>query len=174
MRTPTLAREFLDHARTKLTEYMAQIARCTQLLSPDEMWQRDNEHTNSVGNLVLHLTGNVRQWIVAGLGAEPLVRSRPAEFAERGPLPTDEIVAALAQAVARAEDILARLEPSAVEARYTIQGYEVSGLIAVFHVVEHFAGHTGQIVHITKALKNVDLSLYDAEGQRRPGSGVVP
>jgi uncharacterized damage-inducible protein DinB len=174
MDTPTLVRDFLDHARRKLTEHMAQIDRCSRLLGPDEMWQRVNEHTNSVGNLILHLTGNVRQWILTGLGGEPLIRDRPAEFAERGPRPTAEVVGALAQVVAWAGDILARLELSAVEARYTIQGYEVSGLVAVFHVIEHFAGHTGQIVHITKALKNVDLSVFDAQGHKRPGWGVAP
>jgi uncharacterized damage-inducible protein DinB len=174
MATENLAGEALAHARTKLAEHLAQITRCAALLNTDETWQRANAHANSIGNLILHLTGNVRQWILAGLGGETLVRNRPAEFAERGPLPTAEILGALAQTVARATEILARLDAKKLATRRTIQGYEVSGLIAVFHVVEHFAFHTGQIVHMTKVLKDVDLSLYDAEGHKCPGCGVAP
>lgn len=174
MNTPTLPRDFLAHAGTKLNEHLAQIVRCVGLLSTDEVWHRANEHTNSVGNLILHLTGNVRQWILAGLGREAVLRNRPAEFAERGPLPAAEILAPLQQAVARAVEVLADLDAAALEARYSIQGYDVSGLVVVFHVVEHFAFHTGQIVHVTKVLKNVDVSLYDADGHKRPGRGVAP
>jgi uncharacterized damage-inducible protein DinB len=174
MNTQRLASDFLGHARAKLDEHAAQIARCVGLLSKDEMWHRANEHTNSIGNLVLHLTGNVRQWIIGGLDGQCVVRDRPAEFAERGPLPPEKIMSALQQTVARAGEILARLEPAALGTRYEIQGYDVNGQIAVCHVVEHFAFHTGQIVHITKVLKDVDLSLYDAEGHKRPGRGVAP
>jgi uncharacterized damage-inducible protein DinB len=169
-----LAHDLLAHARAKLEEHMAQVARCAGLLSADELWHRDNEHTNSVGNLLLHLTGNVRQWILGGLGGQPVARNRPAEFAERGPLPVAPLVGALHEAIAQAGVILAKLDAAALAARRNIQGYEVSGQIAVCHVLEHFAFHTGQIVHMTKVLKNVDLSLYDAEGHKRPGGGVAP
>ena len=169
MASDTLADEFVDYARRKLREHAEQIARCARLLHETEIWHRTNAHTNSVGNLILHLTGNVRQWIVAGLGGETFVRDRPAEFAERGPRPTAEILGELQAVVERALEVLARLDVRALEARYSIQGYDVSGAAAVFHVVEHFSGHTAQIVHITKLLKDVDLSLYDAAGHRSPG-----
>jgi uncharacterized damage-inducible protein DinB len=174
MSTETLARESLAYARTKLTDHLAQVVRCVGLLGPDELWQRANAHTNSVGNLVLHLTGNVRQWIVGGLGGEQIERDRPAEFAERGPLPAAELLGGLEGTVGRALEVLAGLNAGVLEARHTIQGYGVSGLSAVFHVVEHFAFHTGQIVHMTKVLKDVDLSLYDAHGHKRPGQGATP
>jgi uncharacterized damage-inducible protein DinB len=169
MSTETLARETLAFARSKLADHLAQIGRCVELLAPDEIWRRSNTHTNSVGNLVLHLTGNVRQWIVGGLGGEKIERDRPAEFAERGPLPAAELLGGLQSTVGRVLEILSSLDATALEARRSIQGYEVSGLSAVFHVVEHFAFHTGQIVHMTKVLKDVDLSLYDAQGHKRPG-----
>ena len=102
MSTETLARESLAYARTKLADHLAQIVRCVGLLGPGEIWRRSNTHTNSVGNLVLHLTGNVRQWIVGGLGGEQIERDRPAEFAERGPLPAAELLAALEGTVGRA------------------------------------------------------------------------
>ncbi len=167
--TETWARELIAFAQDKLARHLAQVARCVQLLGAAEVWQRTNEHTNSVGNLVLHLTGNVRQWVVGGLGGAPFVRDRPAEFAQRGPLAARRILLDLEQVVQRALPILGALDEAALLRRYTIQGYDVSGVAVVFHVVEHFSWHTGQIVHVTKMLRNVDLSLYDAHGHREPG-----
>jgi uncharacterized damage-inducible protein DinB len=174
MASRDLARGFLVHVSTKLAEHMAQVARCAELLSTDELWHRANEHANSVGNLILHLTGNVRQWILGGLGGQAVTRNRPAEFAARGPLPAGPLVAALQDTVTQARAILANLDEAALAARRNIQGYEVTGQVAVCHVLEHFAFHAGQIVHMTKVLKNVDLNLYDAEGHKRPGRSAAP
>ena len=167
--TETWARELMAFAQDKLARHLAQTARCVQLLDAAEVWQRTNEHTNSVGNLVLHLTGNVRQWVGSGLGGTPCERDRPAEFAQRGPLPARRILCELEQVVQRALSILGALDEAALLRRYAIQGYDVSGVAVVFHIVEHFSWHTGQIVHVTKMLRNVDLSLYDAQGHRAPG-----
>ena len=115
-----------------------------------------------------------------GLGAEPLEpvtaahplreRDRPAEFAARGGSSRADLLANCELAVRRASACIRSLDEEQLTARHTIQGYSVSGLLAVFHVVEHFSGHTGQIVHITKSIKDVDLSVYDAQGQRQaPG-----
>lgn len=168
------ANEFLRYAAGKLKQHLRQVIRCARLLNQDEIWYRANPHANSVGNLILHLTGNVGQWILEGLGGEAFHRDRRAEFAQRGPLPAAAIVSDLERVVARAMEILSGLDAQALMTHRTIQGYEVSGLLAVFHVVEHFAGHTGQIVHITKLLRNIDLSLYDADGRKLPGHDPLP
>ncbi len=157
----------------KLEQDCSQVLRCVRLLEPHEVWQRVNPRCNSVGNLVLHLTGNVRQWILSGLGGEPFERDRPAEFAERGPRPLEPMLTTFAQTVRRAIGIIAALKTETLGVRRQIQGYEVSTLVAVFHVAEHFSFHTGQIVHMTKALKNVDLSLYDRDGRRIQGTGQL-
>jgi len=174
MPTANTAAEFTKYAHGKLTQDLSQIVCCAAVLGVEQIWSRPNEHTNSIGNLILHLTGNVRQWIVAGLGGESFERDRPAEFAERGPLPTDEIVKALTNVVERACTVIAGLDAESLARRRTIQDYDVSTLAAVFHVVEHFSFHTGQIIHATKWLADVDLSLYDERGHRRPGMGNVP
>ena len=174
MSSESVAREFTAYARTKLMMHLAQIVRCAGLLSEAELWQRTNEHCNSVGNLILHLTGNVRQWIVGGIGGEPFTRDRPAEFAQRGPLPAAEITGALEDVVRHACASIAGLDMAALGVRRTIQGYDVSTVVAVFHVVEHFSFHTGQIVHLTKAMKSVELSVYDAEGHRLAGDEPIP
>lgn len=166
------AENFVSYAREKLGEHHAQIIRCVRLCSSDQLWHRANERCNGIGNLLLHLTGNVRQWIVAGLGGAAFERDRPAEFAERGPLPVEPILTRLAETIRAADGVLAGLSPEQVAAANEIQGYRVTGVEAIFHVVEHFAFHTGQIVHMTKVLTGRDVSLYDAHGRRMDGKAA--
>ena len=166
--------QFLRYAADKLEQNLAQVTRAVGLLTVDEFWHRPNPHTNSVANLLLHLNGNVRQWIVAGIGDEPFERNRPAEFAERGPLPVSALLSPLQHTVARAVAVLKTLNPGNLATPRRIQDYEISTLTAVFHVVEHFSFHTGQIVHATKWLRDVDLSLYDAQGHKLAGQTGGP
>jgi len=169
-----LIAQFRDAACRKLRQDMDQITRCTRLLSDQEAWSRSNEHCNSIANLLLHLAGNIRQWIVSGIGGEPFDRDRPAEFAARDVRPVGPILAELERVVTRAMETIAAMDAAAVARTYAIQRYSVTGLQAVFHVAEHISFHTGQIVHMTKVLKNVDLSLYDEQGQRRQSAGGKP
>jgi len=162
----------LSHACERLEHYRGQVARCVQLLSVEELWSRPNTHVNSVANLVLHLTGNVRQWILGGVAGVPVERDRPAEFAARGDDQTaPDVLAGLTAVVCDAISVLSELQAAELTEVRTIQGYEVSVQTAVLHVVEHFAFHAGQIVHATTWIKAVDLSLYDSQGQRMDGSG---
>lgn len=174
MDADALARQLVEAVARNLDKDLGQITRCAGLLGPDELWQRPNQHCNAVGNLLLHLTGNVQQWILAGLGGRAFRRNRPAEFAERGPLPAAQLLPPLQQTVREACQVLGGLDAAALLRRYTIQGYDVAGVQAVFHVGEHFSFHTGQIIHITKALRDVDLSLYDAHGRRLDGARNSP
>ncbi len=165
----TLAAELLEYSQTKLTESVQQIERCLNLLTVEQVWHRPNEVSNAIGNLVIHLNGNVRQWIVAGLGGEEFARDRPAEFAQREAIATEQILSDLKATIERANAVIGSLTPERLVAQVTIQDYAVSGLAAVVHVVEHFALHTGQIVYATKILINQDLSLYDSQGHRIDG-----
>lgn len=174
MHAERLTQDFTRSASEKLALNLKQITRCANLLDDEELWQRANAHCNSVGNLILHLTGNVRQWVLAGIAGEPFDRDRAAEFAQRGPLSAEQVVAALQQIVSRAIRVISGLSPADVSAARKIQGYELSTLSAVFHVVEHFSCHTGQIVHMTKVLRDVDLSLYDTDGRRLSGDAATP
>lgn len=158
----------------KFRQDLAQIVRCVRLLSHTELWQRANDHCNSVANLVLHLTGNVTQWVIDGLGGESHSRNRPAEFAAREGGDADAILPPLEQSLERVLTIIAGISADQLAKRYTIQGYDVSGVDVVYHVGEHFSFHTGQIVHITKAIRGVDLSLYDEQGRLRGKPGGQP
>ncbi len=160
----------IGHAAERLNHYLRQIERCVELLSIEELWQRPNAHVNSVANLILHLTGNVRQWVVGGIGGVPIDRDRPGEFAAHDGRPASELVPPLRWTIEQAIEILGGLTPAELIEPRTIQGYPVTVETAVLHVVEHFAFHAGQIVHATKWIKDVDLSLYHAAGQRVDGS----
>jgi len=127
------------------------------MLSEKEIWWRPNSASNSVGNLVLHLTGNVRQWIISGLGGAPDHRDREREFAEHGPIPHRSLRLGLGKTVTEACQVLQQLSRQALSRRYTIQGFDVTGVATVSHVVEHFAYHTGQIIFVTKLKRGRDL-----------------
>ena len=161
----------LSHSCERLDHYQGQIMRSAQRLSDDELWFRPNPHVNSVANLVLHLTGNVRQWILGGVAGIPVERDRPAEFSAQGGPTRDELLGAFTAVVCDAISVISELKAAQLAEFRLIQGYEVTVQTAVLHVVEHLAFHAGQIVHTTKWLKDVDLSLYNAQGQRIDGSG---
>lgn len=161
---------FVSESRRYLAqEYLVKIVACVAQLSDADLWWRPNEQSNSIGNLLLHLAGNVRQWIVAGVGGAPDRRHRQAEFDERGPLPRAEALRRLETAVAEADRVLEGLGAEQLTARRTIQGRDVTVLEAIYHVVEHFAMHTGQIVSLTKQRTGRDLGFYrDAGGLAVP------
>lgn len=149
---------FLSSAQGILAKHdLPLIVKSLQQLSEDEIWWRPNPASNSAGNLVLHLNGNVRQWIVANLGGAEFRRDRDREFAEPGPIPRNELVALLRRTVRDASRVLMKLSDDALAAKHTIQGLHVNGLEAVLHVVEHFSYHTGQIIYITKLTRARDL-----------------
>ena len=156
------ARAFIVIARSLLTgEYLPKIELCLERLSDEEVWWRANAESNSIGNLLLHLSGNARQWIVCGVGGKVDERERQQEFDERAHLPREELLARLRQTLAEVDDTLACFETEHILEHRQIQGCGVSVLEAIFHVVEHFSMHTGQIILLTKALKSVDLKFYE-------------
>ncbi len=171
-----LAPIFLAAARRALADiYLPRIARCLRELSASEVWWRPNDASNSVGNLVLHLEGNVRQWIVSGLGGARDTRHRDREFQERGPLPKRELLTRLRATVREACQVLEKLTPSDLAREYSIQGFRVTGLQAAFHVTEHFSHHAGQIILATKMFRGKDLGFTNLPGEQKRGkSKSVP
>jgi len=151
---------------------LPKIVKCLEQLSDEEIWWRPNPVSNSAGNLVLHLCGNVRQWIISGLGGTQDRRERDLEFAERGPVPRALLVSQLRRTVREACRVLAKLSDDALLREYKIQGYRVAGLDAVFRVAEHFGYHTGQIIYITKLKRAEDLKFTHLPVIKRPVLGA--
>ena len=171
----SLRTEFIAQAHhSLLRHHLPRIERCVNMLSETEVWWRPNPQSNSVGNLLLHLEGNVRQWIVSGLGGAPDNRQRDLEFSESGPLPHAEILARLRKTVRRAARVVARLSTANLLRQYQIQRFRVTGLEAVFHVAEHFAFHTGQIIYATKSLRGEDLGFTRLPGEKRTPKNRLP
>lgn len=166
----SIAATFLARSRYYLcTEYPAKIRAAVTALPPERLWWRPHEHANSVGNLLLHLAGNVRQWIVAGVGGHPDVRRRDLEFAARGGAEAEEMLAGLDATIREADSVIVQLLPSELLQRRVIQGRDLTVLEAIYHVVEHFSGHTGQIVWIAKMFAPEKIRFYDdSEGVAKP------
>ena len=157
-----IGKAFLLQARLHLNDdFMPKIARCLEVLSEEDVWWRAHETNNSVGNLLLHLSGNVRQWIVSGIGGKPDNRQRPLEFSERNPIHKEIVWSKLQDAVAEASQVLESFPAEQLLEKLRIQGFDNTALQAIFHVVEHFSLHTGQIIYITKLREARDLKFYN-------------
>jgi uncharacterized damage-inducible protein DinB len=168
--TPDPATVFLDRSRYYLgTEFPTKMRRAVEALPPEALWWRPNEQSNSIGNLLLHLSGNVRQWIVGGVGGVPNTRDRAAEFAAQGGMTSAELMAALDGVLAEVDGILAKLSAADLLERRIIQGRHLSVLEAIYHVVEHFAMHLGQIILLVKVQAPGSIRFYeDVGGLARP------
>lgn len=159
-----IARSFLARASEfMLGDYLPKIERCLEKLNDEQIWWRANEESNSIGNLILHLCGNAKQWIVCGVGSAPDNRNRDSEFEQRDLIPRDELVALLRSTLSDVQSTLQSVDPSALLEYRKIQGNDVDILEAVFHVTEHFSMHAGQIFLLTKLLTATDLRFYDFE-----------
>ncbi len=157
-----IGQAFLDQSRRYLSDqYLPKIAACVERLSAEDLWWRNDPASNSAGNVLLHLAGNMRQWIISGLGGAPDHRQRQREFDARDGGSAAELLEQLRNTVREADAVLAALRPETLLERRVIQGKDVTVMQAIYHVVEHFSMHTGQIILITKMLKTEDLKFYD-------------
>ena len=156
---------FINYSIEKLEQYLTRVEACVTKLTPDQVWARNAGNENAIGNLLLHLAGNVRQWILCGVGGETDTRQRQTEFDARGfdargGTAPEELLARLRSTVEAANGVIGSLTAARLSESSTIQGYDVTVLQAVYHVVEHFSGHTGQIIFATKLLTGEDLGFY--------------
>jgi len=156
-----LVEQFLECSRKQLFgQCWPRMKECVATLTTEQIWWRPNQASNSIGNLLLHLNGNVRQWLLASFNRDEDKRNRPAEFAAKEGATAAELLDRLGATLDEAAAVLDRLTADELLAPYEIQGYHESGLYAVYHVVEHFGMHYGQIVYITKLLSGKDLGFY--------------
>ena len=153
--------DFILNAEYRMDESMRMIRISVEQLSEEDIWKRPNTSSNSVGNLILHLCGNISQYIVSSLGRSPDVRERDLEFSASGNMKKEELMQSLEAIIDQSKKIIA----SANEQEYLrvreVQGFSMSGIGVVLHVVEHLSYHTGQIAYWTKILRDKDLGFYD-------------
>jgi uncharacterized damage-inducible protein DinB len=157
-----MAEHFISRSRSYLgAEYLPKIERCLESLSDEDVWWRENESSNSIGNLLLHLDGSTRTWIVDVAGGSQSPRDRQREFDEREHVPRAELMARLKRTLAEADEVLARVEAGELLERRQSPWDEVTVMEAVYHAVEHFSMHTGQIIMLAKMRTGRDLNLSD-------------
>ena len=161
---------FLARSRYYLSsEYLPKIKKCVDALPPDAIWRRANESSNSIGNLLLHLAGNVRQWIVKGIGGKDVHRDRASEFSAREGASGRELIENLERALVEADSVLAGLTPADLARPHVMQERDNTVLTAIYHVVEHFSLHLGQIVLLAKLHAPGAIAFYeDAGGLAEP------
>src|SRR5262245_24339262 len=158
----SIAEAFLKQTADHLeSDFLPKIRKCVDVLDENDIWWRGSEPENSIGNLLLHLSGNVRQWIISGVGGAADRRDRPREFSTRGGITKAEALSQLEGTVSEAAAVLRQLPPDELLRERTIQKFTRTGLDAIIHVLEHFGYHTGQIVFITKLRTQKDLKFYN-------------
>jgi len=148
-------------SRRYLREYLTKIRLSVSVLDDQVVWARPNESSNSIGNLLLHLSGNARQWLVSGVGGATDIRDRQSEFDQRAPLPVTALLDKLEQTISDCDRVLASLTSADLHTRRLIQANDVMVLEAIFHVVEHFSMHTGQIILLAKAEQPDRVRFYE-------------
>jgi len=156
-------RLFLNFSIAKLNRFTSQITDCLSRLREDQIWTRGTESENAIGNLVLHAAGNMRQQIISAIGGAPDTRVRDREFSARGGVSAPDLAERIRTTVAEAVKVLDGLTADRLCDPLHIQNRDTTVLEAVYHVVEHLAQHTGQIIFATKLATGSDLGY-----SRRP------
>ena len=146
-------RSALTHAiHDELDAALGRIGHCVSQLTDEQVWSRERADMNSIGNLVLHLTGNVGQLIVSGIGGVADTRQRQSEFDAREPMSKADLVAGLTAVVGRAKVAFADAGDDVLCGPITVGKYDWTGMQAVIRCVAHFRGHTQEIIHMTRAI----------------------
>ena len=152
--------EFIDQSIHRLEENTPKIQKCLDELTEEEIWKRPNPSSNSVGNIILHLCGNITQYILSSLGEIEDKRERDKEFSTTGGLNKKELFDKLQSTITQAVHVIGSINVENMLRKRSVQGFELSAIGIIIHVVEHYSYHTGQIIFWTKLLKDKNLAFY--------------
>lgn len=153
-------REFIEQCIYRNDLNTQRIIKCIDKINETEMWNAPNENSNSIANIILHLCGNITQYIISALGNKMDNRERDKEFSARGGYNKAELIQILSATVAAANDIIRHISEEALLKKYAVQGFNLTGIGIIIHVTEHYSYHTGQVAFWVKEIKNVDLGFY--------------
>ena len=151
---------FLAETINRLNRSFSRIEHCLEQIDHQEIWWRPNDNINSIGNLILHINGNLRQWILHGLGGEDDVRDRPTEFEGHVEMTKQNLNTLLTNLKTQLENTLNNFDNKKLLQKVRIQGFDVSLLNATYGTMTHLEGHTGQIIYITRMQKGTDYKLF--------------
>ena len=155
-----MKQEFINDSIQHLNEYTQRIETCLQLLTEEQVWQKPNESSNSIANLILHLCGNMTQYVLSSLGGEPDNRERDKEFSAEGGYTKEQLLSRLSTVVTKVITVVEQQEKASLLKTRSVQGFTKTGLSIILHITEHYSYHTGQIALLTKLMTNQDLGFY--------------
>jgi len=155
-----ITQEFTEESIFRIEKNTTKIIKCLEGLNEEQIWLRPNEVSNSIGNILLHLCGNITQYIISALGVQPDIRERDKEFSAKTGYNKDELQNKLTSTVEQAVIIIRNSDEYRLMKIYSVQGFNLSGIAIIVHVTEHFSHHTGQIIFWTKLLSGNDLAFY--------------
>ena len=153
--------EFIEQSILRMQENVPRINKCFSELSEKQVWQKPNDASNSIGNLILHLCGNITQYIISSLGGNADQRERDLEFSTRDGMTKNQLIDKLTKVVDQSVFIMSEIPELELMRKRKVQAFDLSGIGIIIHVVEHFSYHTGQIAFLTKQLINKDLGFYE-------------
>ncbi|WP_339726007.1 DinB family protein [Maribacter stanieri] len=156
-----LVEEIVENALYRMDESTRMIKKSLAEISEDEVWHKPNPSLNSIANLMVHLCGNISQYVISSLGETEDKRNRDDEFSVTGGLTKDELFTKLESVVDDAKRVIFNVTPNQLVKMRSVQGFSFSGVGIILHAVEHYSYHTGQIAFWVKQLKNKDLGFYD-------------
>ena len=157
----SLSEEFIEQCIYRIEEYTTKLFSCFEELGEADIWRRPNESSNSIGNIILHLYGNIRQYAISSLGNKPDTRERDKEFAARGGYTKEELKTKLASTINEAIEIIKKADENSLLQVRSVQGFTMSGIAIIIHVTEHYSYHTGQLIFWTKLLKDKGFGFYE-------------
>jgi len=158
--THSVSREFIEQSIHYIGLNTPRIEKCLADLTEEEVWNQPNESTNSIGNLILHLCGNITQYILSSIGGSSDHRERDKEFSTKGGLSKGELLQKLQHTISSAVSVIRNCDEDSLVKVRSVQGFNLSGIGIIIHVTEHYSYHTGQIALLTKMLRNKDLGFY--------------
>lgn len=152
--------EFKSQIIFRLKENTPRIQKCLDLLSEDQIWFQANGETNSIANLILHLSGNIGQYLISSLGEEKDFRNRDLEFSTREGFSKKTLFNKISETCERAILAIENCRPEHFTKSRNVQGFELTGIGICIHAAEHYSYHTGQIALLTKLMLEKDLGFY--------------
>lgn len=156
----SITKEFIEQSIFRIEKNTPKIIKCLDQLREEQVWMRPNEVSNSIGNIILHLCGNIRQYAISALGSRQDIRERDKEFSATGGFTKEQLIKKLVDTLAEAIDIMRSTDEVRLLKMYPAQGFTYSGVGIIVHVTEHYSHHAGQIIFWTKQLTGAGLGFY--------------
>ncbi len=155
-----LAQQIIDSCISHLEESVPRVERCFQQMSEEELWKDPNLNVVSPGNLILHLRGNLTQYVLSTLGGNKDQRQRSQEFKIKPGLGKDALLESYRETIQEVCQVITQLDAQVLSKIHRVQGFESTGTNILIHVVEHVSYHVGQIGYWVKVMKDCDLGYY--------------